>query len=314
MRGVVLGGGTGAPKSIRALLSLGFETAAVVAMADDGGSTGILRERAGATPPGDIRKCLAAMASDASDPFVRAFQRRFAFADDHALGNLLLYALEGETGSFPEAIAVCERLLGARGHVYPSTLSNISLSAELADGSVIDGQARASHASAALHRVWLQGDDAVAYEPALSALLDADVILLGPGSLYTSIIVNLLVPGIVDAIVKSSAAVVFVCPVADTQGETSGMSARACYEALCACGLRGRIDAMLVHWPAGADLPEQRAQAPLCPEAKSVAFGAGDKRAIEECGTRVIVGNLASDAMPTWHGEDALAAALREAM
>lgn len=313
MRGVVLGGGTGAPKSIRTLLSMGYETSSVVAMADDGGSTGILREVASATPPGDIRKCLAAMAADPSDPFVRAFQRRFDFADNHALGNLLLFALEEQTKSFPEAIAVCERLVGARGHVYPSTLSDVSLSAELADGVIVNGQANASHAPSALRRVWLQEDEnVVAYQPALDALAAADVILVGPGSLFTSIIVNLLVPGIVDAIVGSDAKVVFVCPIADTQGEAKGMSVRDCYEALCSYGLRGRIDAMLVHWPEGEPLHEEATQAVLCPEANSVAFGGEDQRAIEACGTRVFVGDLTSTKMPTWHCEAALEHALRE--
>ena len=315
MRAVVLGGGTGAPKSIRALLALGYETSAVVAMADDGGSTGILRERAGATPPGDIRKCLAAMAADPDDPIVRAFRRRFEFADGHALGNLLLYALEDATGSFPEAVAACERILGARGHVYPSTLSDIALSAELADGRVVDGQANASHAPSALRRVWLRsGGDVVAYEPALAALRDADVIVAGPGSLYTSIIANLLVPGIADAVAESDARVLFVCPIADAQGEAHGMTVRECYEALCAHGLRGRIDAVLAHWPDGAELPAACARTRLCPEAESVAFGSDDRRAIEECGTRVVVRDLAGGEMPTWHCESALAEALREAL
>ena len=122
MRAVVIGGGTGAPVSIRTLLSMGLETSAVVAMADDGGSTGILREEADVTPPGDVRKCIAAMAADPGDPLTKAFKYRFPFARNHALGNLMLSALEDAAGSFPEAIAICERLLRARGRVYPSTL------------------------------------------------------------------------------------------------------------------------------------------------------------------------------------------------
>ena len=344
MRGVVVGGGTGAPKSIRTLLSMGFETSCVVAMADDGGSTGILRQVAGATPPGDIRKCLAAMATDQSAPMTCAFRRRFDFADNHALGNLLLFALEEQTGSFPEAIALCESLLDARGHVYPSTLSPISLSAELSDGTVIAGQSKASHAPEALRRVWLQGSGEtqgsgkaqgsgaaqgsseaqgsgelqrnsaiLAYQSAVEALLEADVILLGPGSLFTSIIVNLLVPGIVEAILNSSAKVVFVCPIADTQGETAGMSVRDCYDALCSYGLDGRIDAILVHWPAGVPCTQKSTRVTLCPEAESVAFGEEDRRAIEARGTRVIVADLSSKDMPTWHCEAALGDALREA-
>ena len=110
LKAVVIGGGTGAPVSIRTLLSMGVETSAVVAMADDGGSTGILRERAGVTPPGDIRKCICAMAADPEDPLTRAFKYRFPFADNHTLGNLMLSALEDATGEFPQAVQICERL------------------------------------------------------------------------------------------------------------------------------------------------------------------------------------------------------------
>ena len=116
-RAVVIGGGTGAPVSIRTLLSLGIETSAVVAMADDGGSTGILREEADVTPPGDVRKCIAAMADDPFDPLVKAFKYRFSIANNYALGNLMLAALEDACGSFPEAISICERLVNAHVHL-----------------------------------------------------------------------------------------------------------------------------------------------------------------------------------------------------
>ena len=128
-RAVVVGGGTGAPMSIRCLLSLNCQVNAVVAMADDGGSTGELRKQAGVTPPGDVRKCLAAFAAHPEDTFAQAFKYRFPFADNHALGNLLLAALEDASGSFPEAIEICEHLLQARGHVLPSTLTHVELAA-----------------------------------------------------------------------------------------------------------------------------------------------------------------------------------------
>ena len=153
LKAVVIGGGTGAPVSIRTLLSMGVETSAVVAMADDGGSTGILRERAGVTPPGDIRKCICAMAADPEDPLTRAFKYRFPFADNHTLGNLMLSALEDATGEFPQAVQICERLLNARGHVYPSTLDRVSLVARTRDGRYIEGQAVACHSRTALAHV-----------------------------------------------------------------------------------------------------------------------------------------------------------------
>ncbi len=237
LKAVVIGGGTGAPVSIRTLLSLGVQTSAVVAMADDGGSTGVLREEADVTPPGDIRKCLVAFAKDPADPLVRALKYRFAVARDHALGNLLLAALEDATGSFPEAIAICEKLVDAQGHVYPSTLDHVILSAQTQDGRILDGQAVACHSKTALAKVWLSAEDGRAprpFEPALAAIREADLIVLGPGSLFTSIIPNLLIPGVVDAIRASRGRVLFVCALADVQGETWGLTAREHFEALAA--------------------------------------------------------------------------------
>ncbi len=257
LRAVVIGGGTGAPVSIRTLLSMGVETSAVVAMADDGGSTGILREEADVTPPGDVRKCIAAMAADPNDPLTRAFKYRFSFARNHTLGNLMLSALEDAAGSFPEAIAICERLLDARGHVYPSTLDRVTLVARTRDGRELEGQAVACHSRTALERVRLRADArGPPYQPALEAIREADLIVLGPGSLFTSIIPNLLVPGVVDAIRASQGCTLFVCSLADMQGETWGLTAREHVEALMDHGMRGLIDYVLVHTP-GPAAPRQ---------------------------------------------------------
>lgn len=245
-RAVVIGGGTGAPVSIRALLSLGVQTSAVVAMADDGGSTGILRERAGAIPPGDIRKCLVAMAADRDDPLTKAFQYRFDYADNHALGNLVLTALADTAGSFPEAIAICEGLLKVQGHVYPSTLDQVVLSGIARDGMRIDGQVAIGHSTTALERVMLQPTDPVAYAPAVDAIMEADLVVLGPGSLFTSIIPNLLVPEIASAIATTRARTVFVCSLADVQGETWGLNVADYVEALFGHGMRGLLDVVLV--------------------------------------------------------------------
>lgn len=330
LRAVVIGGGTGAPMSIRTLLSLGLETSAVVAMADDGGSTGILREEADVTPPGDVRKCIAAMAADPADPLTRAFKYRFPFARNHTLGNLMLSALEDAAGSFPEAIAICERLLNARGHVYPSTLDRVTLAARTRDGREIEGQAVACHSRTALERVGLRAADGIeAYRPALDAIREADLIVLGPGSLFTSIIPNLLVPGVVDAIRCSQGATLFVCSLADMQGETWGLTAREHAEALMDHGMRGLLDYMLVHAPeplrpespvagsfsaATGEGPERSPLSRLDDGALSgrirpVPITYQDAKAIQEQGPVVIARNLVDPKRSTWHDPQALRAA-----
>ncbi len=329
---VVIGGGTGAPVSIRTLLSLGISTNAVVAMADDGGSTGILRDKANVTPPGDIRKCIAAFADDPTDPLVRAFKYRFAVADDHALGNLLLAALEDASGSFPEAIRICEKLVNAQGHVYPSTLDHVTLTARTRDGRTLDGQAVACHSKTALESVRLvtEGDVIRAYRPAVKAIERADLIVLGPGSLFTSIIPNLLVPGIVDAIQRSRGSVLFVCSLADVQGETWGLSAKEHLAALFDHGMFGLIDYMLVHTPVplraespatgsfiavAGDEPEYSSTSDLddlrlSEGVRPVPITYQDLLSIQAEGPVVIARDLADARHPSWHNP----AALRDAI
>ncbi len=327
-RAVVIGGGTGAPMSIRTLLSLGASTSAVVAMADDGGSTGILREEADVTPPGDIRKCLVAFAKNPDDPLVKVFKYRFAVARDHALGNLVLAGLEDACGSFPEAIAICERLLEAQGHVYPSTLDHVELRARTRDGALLQGQAVACHSKTALERVALVGEGGVVrpYRPALEAIRNADLIVLGPGSLFTSIIPNLLVPGVVDAIRASRGSVLFVCSLADVQGETWGLTAREHFEALADHGMDGLVDFMLVHSPRpvrSQNPVEQSFRAAVLPGrfgsmvdaaaatvdddgVRRVNFTYDDLQAIQARGPMVLERNLADSERPTWHNPQAM--------
>ena len=247
-KAVCIGGGTGQPNLLRVMRTLDCESlSAIVAMADDGGSTGILRERAHIIPPGDIRKCLSALARDPQSAVARAFAHRFPYVEDHALGNLILTALTEETDSFIEAIRTCERILECVGSVLPSTLDNVSLEGCGFDGRVVSGQAALCHGSCALDKVWLTPGNAQAYQPAVDSIMEADIIVLGPGSLFTSIIPNILVDGICDAIVNSAGKVVFVCPKADRQGETWGMDAEEYLSALERHGLAGAIDVMLVH-------------------------------------------------------------------
>ena len=306
LKAVVIGGGTGAPVSIRTLLSMGIETDAVVAMADDGGSTGILRDQAGATAPGDIRKCITAMADSPDDPLTQAFKMRFGFAENHTLGNLMLSALEVTSGGFPQAIAICEQLLHARGHVYPSTLDRVTLVAQTNDGRILEGQAVANHSRTALRKVALHAEGSAApYEPALQAIRAADLIVLGPGSLFTSIIPNLLVPGVVKAIKSSRAAVVFVCSLADMQGETRGMRVIDHYRALVEHGMKGLVDVMLVHKASGIgnDIRQEPEDDGLV---RTVDATEEEFDAIRAQGTQLYIADLVDDLHPTWHSPSKL--------
>lgn len=334
LKAVVIGGGTGAPVSIRSLLSLGIETSAVVAMADDGGSTGILREAANVTPPGDIRKCIAAFAKNPDDPLVRAFKYRIKIANDHALGNLMLATLEDACGSFVGAIDICERLLDVQGHVYPSTLDHVTLAATTRDGRVLDGQAVACHSTTALQSVSLKCDNRIIspYQGAIDAILDADLVVLGPGSLFTSIIANLLVPGILDAIRRSGAATLFVCSVADTQGETWGLSAKEHVQALLEHGMDGMLDYVLVHSkvPLRAESPATSSfiavsgedgihtstadleDRDLAQNIRPVSVSYNDVIDIQSSGPIVISRDLTDSRHPTWHSPSALRSAIMQ--
>lgn len=309
VKGVVIGGGTGAPVSIRSLLSLGIETSAVVAMADDGGSTGILREATSITPPGDIRKCIAAFASDPFNPITKAFKYRLNIANGHALGNLLLAALEDASGSFPEAIAICESLVNAQGRVYPSTLNRVYLEAVTKDGQLIEGQALACHSQTALHSVRLcsECESITAYEPALKAISEADFIVFGPGSLFTSIIPNILVPGVVEAVASSKATTLFVCSVADVQGETWGLSAKEHVQALLEHGLDGYLDYVLVNAKSPEiDIHDDNAQSGV----RHIYVDAAEIEAIQSMGPMVVERELVDSEHPTWHSPSAFRSAL----
>lgn len=295
---VAVGGGTGIPLVLRCLLRGGFDTTAVVTVADDGGSSGHLRRELGMLPPGDIRNCLVALAEPSSE-LARVFQYRFAEGDGlagHALGNLIIAALADLEGGFAEAVEEAGRLLGIRGRVLPSTLEDIVLSGRDASGNLVTGQAKVAVSDGPVENVCLEPEKPVGYGPALDALASADVIVIGPGSLFTSIIPNFLVGGVTDAVRRSGAIVVYVCNVANLRGETAGMSAADHVHALERHGLAGLIHVVLVHGAQGAE----------------VSAGAESLARIEESGIRVVTANLASAGNPTRHNEDALFAALSE--
>ena len=302
---VALGGGTGLPAVLGCLVDLGFATSAVVTMADDGGSSGKLREQLGMLPPGDLRNCLVALSDDHEGLLGPLFQYRFPEGEGlagHALGNLIIAALADLTGSFPAAIEAAEHYLHTRGHVYPSTLVDVELHGVDRAGSQLSGQAKLAVSARPLECVHLEPEHPAAYPPALAAIRSADVIVLGPGSLYTSLIPNLLVDGIAEAIRESEALRVYVCNVANMRGETGGLDAADHVSALADHGLAGAVDLVLVHDPCSSG-------GSLCdddPVVEPVAAGPEVVARIEALGVRVVVDDLADHDKPVRHSRAAL--------
>ena len=224
---VAIGGGTGLSTLLRGLKRHpDLSITAIVSIADDGGSSGRLRSELDMPPPGDIRNCIVALA-DTEPLLEKLFQHRFGAEGSslhgHSFGNLFLAAMTEMTGSFEEAVAEVSRVLAVRGQVVPTTLEKVTLCAEMSDGAFVCGESNITDAPGAIRTLQLQGHP-VANPAAVSAILDADLIILGPGSLYTSVLPNLLVDGIAEAVRATAGDVVYVCNVATQRGETDGYS------------------------------------------------------------------------------------------
>lgn len=312
-RAVAIGGGTGLPQVLRTLVDLGFETSAIVTMADDGGSSGVLREQLGILPPGDVRNCLVALAGDEEGMLARVFQYRFPNGEGlagHALGNLILAALADLGGDFAEAVRLAEGYLGARGRVLPSTLADVRLHGVDRDGAEVFGQALLAANPIAVERAFLEPVDPPANPEALAAIAAADVVVIGPGSLYTSIIPNFLVAGVADALSDSSATRVYVCNVANMRGETAGLDAADHVQALLDHGLEGALDAVIVH---EGECPP----AVVCDDGaviEPVIADAEVRARIEARGVRVVPANLADPDRPARHAREPLSLVLEEVL
>lgn len=248
-RVVAVGGGNGLAALLRGMKSRTSNLTAVVTMADDGGSSGLLRRDIGMPPPGDLRNCLVALADDES-LMSKLFQYRFPSdggLHGHSFGNLFMAALAQVTGDFEEAVQESTRVLKVRGRVLPSTLDDVVLHAQLEGGLRVSGESTITAAERLPRRVWLKPDTPRAYPAALAAIQQADLVVLGPGSLYTSVIPNLLIPEVRAAIQETRAFVVYVCNVMTEPGETDGYSAGDHLEALHRHGMGGSIDAIVVN-------------------------------------------------------------------
>jgi len=234
---VAIGGGTGlstllaglkqfvGPQDDQLWLS---SLSAIVTVSDDGGSSGRLREELQILPPGDIRNCMIALSEDAT-LLSRLFRYRFRGSGDlagHSFGNLFLAALADVTGDFVEAVRLSSEVLASKGHIYPATITDVRLIAELEDGREVHGETQITGTSSPIRRLRLEPEHCLPLPAALAAIRAADMITIGPGSLYTSILPNLLVSEVSDAIAESAATRVFVTNLMTQPGETDGYDAQ----------------------------------------------------------------------------------------
>ena len=212
-----------APTTISCLIR---ELSAIVTVTDDGGSSGRLREDLKMLPPGDVRNCMVALSED-EHLLSRLFQHRFASGDlqGHSFGNLFLAALTGITGDFAQAVQTSSQILATRGRIYPSTTANATLSAQMDDGSIVRGETNITASKRSIVELMLEPSDAGPLPESLVAIANADLITLGPGSLYTSLITNLLVSGIPEALAASKATRVYICNLMTQANESLGLTA-----------------------------------------------------------------------------------------
>jgi uncharacterized cofD-like protein len=262
---VAIGGGTGLSTLLRGLKEYTGNLTAIVTVADDGGSSGVLRKELGVLPPGDVRNCIAALA-DAEPLVTKLFQYRFSDGSGlagHSFGNLFIVAMSGVVGNFEDAIRQTSRVLAVRGQIIPSTLANVTLCARTEDKRTIEGESLIGPSVTngdgpvdAIREIYLLPQNPPAHPEAVRAILEADLIILGPGSLYTSVLPNLLVQGICRSVVASSAPKVYVCNVATQHGETDGYGVAAHVEKLEEYIGRGVLGTVLANDNLSHDQPK----------------------------------------------------------
>jgi uncharacterized cofD-like protein len=294
VRVVALGGGHGLAVTLAALRLLGIEPTAVVTVADDGGSSGRLRRDLGLLPPGDLRKAMLALADPAAE--VRElFAYRFERGDlaGHNLGNLALAALTDLEGGFLEALQAASRWLGVHGQVLPATLVPVRLCGQV-DGRHVEGQVAIMTATGRVESVWLEPRSPAAVPAAVAAVRGADLVLLGPGSTFTSVVPNVLVPELAAALVDAADRLVYICNLEAQAGETSGFPPEA------------HLAAILDHCPG------LRVATVLCQRPPDAAGAAREVAAFAALGAAVVHAEVAADDAPGRHDAARLATALKE--
>jgi uncharacterized cofD-like protein len=299
---VAIGGGTGLSVLLRGLKGYSANITAIVAVADDGGSSGRLRQQLGIVPPGDIRNCIAALA-DAEPLMTQLMQYRFppgSGLDDHAFGNLFIAAMTAVTGDFEEAVRESNRVLAVRGQVLPATSVPLNLGAILASGRRLQGQVAISHAEEPIEQVTIEPQDVRGNQEALERILEADMIVIGPGSLFSSVLPNMLISDIRDAVAAAPGVRVYVCNVATQPGETGAFTAAAHLDALFHHIGDGLIDYALLNSNHAARRPDGWLGEPV----------RVDERRLEELPVTVIEEDLVDVTNAHRHDSAKLAAAL----
>jgi len=248
-RVVVIGGGTGMPVLLRGLKNYPIQLTALVNVSDDGGSTGKIRSKMEMPAPGDIRNVIAAM-SDAEPMLLELFQHRFSVENGlsgHSLGNLLLAAMTSITGDFYTGIKEISQVLNVKGDIYPISNESLSLHAKMEDGTIVSGESSIPLARKNIQYVYLSPQPIRPLPHAISALHQADLIVISPGSLYTSILPNLIIPEIANVLKQTTAKVVYVCNVMTQAGETNGYTASDHVQAIIDHVGNDVINSIVVH-------------------------------------------------------------------
>lgn len=302
-----IGGGTGLSTVLRGLKNGPAALSVIVTVADDGGSSGRLREDLGVMPPGDIRNCMIALSED-ENLMSKLFRFRFEGKGDlhnHSFGNLFLSAMAGITQDFAEAVRLTSEVLAIKGVIYPATNSNVTLRAEFADGSTVEGETRITASRKKIRRISLNPVNTQPLDVALNAIAKADLISIGPGSLYTSLVPNLLVDNIVDAIERSAAKKIYIQNIMTQPGESDDMSAADHVEAMV-CHSQGKLlfSRILLNnaIPSAAMLRKY--------ELEGATLVANDKKRLRSMGLECVEADLLAKGRVIRHDPDKLARVL----
>jgi uncharacterized cofD-like protein len=309
---VAIGGGNGLSTLLLGLKKhVGAEIrelAAIVAVTDDGGSSGRLRDELQMPPPGDIRNCMVALSED-SLLLSKLFRFRFGgegHLGGHSFGNLFLAALSEITGDFAEAVRLSSEILASKGHIYPATDSDVRLAARLRDGSTVHGETNIGKVGPRIDRLYLEPEDCHPLPDALRAIENANIITVGPGSLYTSLLPPLLVKGVADAIAASAATKIFICNLMTQPGETDGMTSRSHIESIRQYVPQIGFEYILIN-----NAPISREQAEAYRREGSEQVGVHGSISGEFMdGSKVVYDNLLDDGPKVRHAPDRLANAV----